>query len=440
MKIPIIITLLVVGAAAGMGWRNHRRWEIARAEHETLVSKAADKGISLASLSSPGRMPTSSGRRETRKTGEALGVEEFATFGKEFGAELERMINDGEVPDGVARTRYMEIAGRLKAADAKSLRALASQLRSDSGIDDSIRRTLILWAMQVLAIGRPHTALDLFSDSYDLLKGARMSDMAIVSPMRNWAMDDPVAAAGWVEEIGGKHPELVSEYAKSELIAGAACNDPGLAFQLIAKLGFAEPGSAFVAVVRAATTPQGRTACLSGLRSYLGDHADAKSRASAKRAMVSLAAAAAGDGFESGSRWITESKLPPDVLQRIPDHLVLAGKNGTDTGRWIEWFGQTIQPETGSRIIGNLAAQWTRDNPQAAGNWLVTAPDGPAKIVSIQAYAETVSTYDPETAAKWAMTLPAGTERDRTLKIIHQNWPPADSAGKDAFAREHEIK
>jgi hypothetical protein len=83
---------------------------------------------------------------------------------------------------------------------------------------------------------------------------------------------------------------------------------------------------------------------------------------------------------------------------------------------------------------------WTRNDYQSAGQWLTTAPDGLVKNAAIRSYAETVSPYDPETAAQWALTLPPGNERERTLRRIHQNWPADDSAAKEAFARKHGIQ
>ncbi len=61
----------------------------------------------------------------------------------------------------------------------------------------------------------------------------------------------------------------------------------------------------------------------------------------------------------------------------------------------------------------------------------------------IRSYAETVSSYEPATAAQWALTLPAGPARDATLRTIYQNWPRHDPAAREAaatFAQQHGIK
>jgi hypothetical protein len=63
-------------------------------------------------------------------------------------------------------------------------------------------------------------------------------------------------------------------------------------------------------------------------------------------------------------------------------------------------------------------SSWTTSDYQAAGKWLAAAPEGPAKISAIHAYAETVAKADPQAATQWALTLPAGNEREETLRRI----------------------
>lgn len=114
-----------------------------------------------------------------------------------------------------------------------------------------------------------------------------------------------------------------------------------------------------------------------------------------------------------------------------------------ETGQWVEWVGQTLPAGQADPNIKNMVRQWTQDDYQAAGSWLATSPEGPAKNTAVRSYAETVSDYDPETAAQWAMTLPPGKDRETTLKAIYDNWPkkdPTAEAAAAAFAKEHGIK
>ncbi len=114
-----------------------------------------------------------------------------------------------------------------------------------------------------------------------------------------------------------------------------------------------------------------------------------------------------------------------------------------EIGQWVEWIARTAPAGKADATIRKLVNRWTNDDHQAAGNWLASAPENPAKNVAIRSFAETVSKYVPETAAQWAMTLPAGEARATTLKTIYKNWPKDDAASKAAattFANEHRIK
>ena len=103
-------------------------------------------------------------------------------------------------------------------------------------------------------------------------------------------------------------------------------------------------------------------------------------------------------------------------------------------------MGATFPPGEGDDSIMKLTSRWTRDDYEAAGEWLVSAPEGPAKTAAIRGYAQTIFKHDPETAMQWIMTLPPSQERDDTLKNILLNWPKDDPIGASAFANENGIE
>ena len=87
-----------------------------------------------------------------------------------------------------------------------------------------------------------------------------------------------------------------------------------------------------------------------------------------------------------------------------------------------------------------MVEEWTNSDYQSAGEWLATTPAGPLKNTAVGTYVEKISSYQPETAAQWATTLPPGQDRDQTFRVAYQNWPGNDAAAKDAFSKEHGIK
>jgi hypothetical protein len=142
--------------------------------------------------------------------------------------------------------------------------------------------------------------------------------------------------------------------------------------------------------------------------------------------------------FETASKWISDANLSPTELDRICGRL--SGGIVEDTGKWIEWLDNILPPGKSDWPIMDMMDTWTSQDYQAAGNWLASAPEGPARNAAIRGYAQTIFKHDPETAMQWIVTLPPGKDRDATLKHIHTNWPKDDPAGKETFAKAHGIK
>lgn len=108
-----------------------------------------------------------------------------------------------------------------------------------------------------------------------------------------------------------------------------------------------------------------------------------------------------------------------------------------NTGRWLEWMSSNLPADRLAEPVAALVREWTRQDYQAAGNWLAAAPESPVKHAAVLAYAGAVAEYEPQVAGQWAMTLPPGPVREEALKTIYQNWPVDDPVGAAAFAREH---
>ena len=89
--------------------------------------------------------------------------------------------------------------------------------------------------------------------------------------------------------------------------------------------------------------------------------------------------------------------------------------------------------------VENLVGQWTQQDYQAAGKWLAAAADGPAKQAAVSTYAGTVAEYEPQTAVQWALTIPAGEQRQSTFEAIYQNWPKADAEAAAVFAKQYGV-
>jgi len=412
----------------------------ARERHTRLVAEAAGLGLSM-DPKNPGKIlrATKRGAREDSELIAHQTAKEIIAFAREMKAIEE----SGEEPDAKTQERITDIIERMTSLDAAQLKIVIAEVRAAPDLDDEMRVGIIGFSIMTLSTDNPRAALAIYTESADLFKDKFMGEHVISTSLDNWAKDDPMSAIAWVKENGKKFPELISDDAKNGLIAGAATNDPKLAFQLIGELGIENSSDAVRKIFSAATSPEQRGATLSALREHLATVNNPEHhREIEKQALHELARSVSQQGFDSASTWVATADLTPSEVRAFADGLHGSVKNA-DTGKWVEWIGEALPDGSGDVSIRSLVNNWTQTDYQAAGTWLADAAAGPAKNPAIRAYAETVSKYDPNTAAQWALTLPPGEDRDQTLQQIYQNWPKQDEAGKQAaetFKQEHGIK
>ncbi len=440
MKTPIAVTVAILASGAGLGWNAHHRLATLRLTHEQLLATAAQLGIGF-DPAHPGEPLNLAKRgRQSREFGEHLAAAEFIAFAQDMAAYKEA---GGNQLDGPMQQRLIEFMDRMMALNSAQFKALIVEVSANPDLKDEIRQDLLGFSIMTLANEQPQAALAIFTESAGLFTDAGIGGRVLATALACWAKDDPIGALGWVHKQGGKFALLIGESTKLGMISSAALQYPKFAFKLIAELSLNDPEHAIQSVVDAADSPQQRSATLAGLRSYLATVTDDAARELvASRVLHGLASGSMGDGFEAASQWLNSVRLTPAELVNFAAGLSPQPKS-TDSGRWIEWLGTALPPDQAGERIRIFVSIWTQNECEAAGLWLGSATDGPAKNMAIRAYAETVASYQPEVAAQWALTLPAGDERDATLKQVLANWPKTDAAAIEAaaaFAKENGIE
>jgi hypothetical protein len=433
MKISIAASILILLLAALFGFHGHHQLFTVRENHDKLVASANQLGIAVdpSHPSTPVRI-TKREREDKEADAKAVAVELI-----DYVREMEANEKKGGTADEAQQKRQMEIMDRMMSLDSAQLKILIAELRAAKDLKDETREALIDLSLFMLSNDSPQAALALLTEPSDLFKGTGMDSNVISSSLAQWAKDDPLAALEWVRNNSAKFPDLITEGAKHGLIYGTAIQDPKLAFKLIGELGLEDPSQVVTRIAAAATTPEQRTATLAALREHLANLKDEKARKDLSDSTVrEFAQNISKEGFEAGSQWITAAGFTPAELESFAGGLNDYGENG----RWIEWIGENLPPQKAANKIESMVRGWTQSDFQAAGNWINSVPDGPTKNTAIRSYAETVSEYEPETAAQWALTLPPGKDRDSTLNRIYENWPKDDPAAKEAFKQQHGIK
>jgi hypothetical protein len=416
MKISIALSILILVAAAALGWHDHQRLEMIQEQHGRLVAKAAALGSGLDSSRRIKSIRFNKRERESKDLSGKTVVAEFIALAKEFEAVEEK---GGFMSDEME----MRLVDHMASLDPAQLKIFIAEFRADQSFKDQTRQELISHSIMTLADNHPQAALTLYAESCDLFKdNTTISEQIVCSSLAKWARDDAMAALVWVRKNGEKFPEFVTDEAKCSLISGAATSEPKLAFKLLGEFGIESDSQVISGIIGAANTPEQRTATLAALRGHLATLTDEETRTgTAHQAITELARKMVErQSFEAASQWLATAKLSPEELQSFAsglDNNNTAGKQG----QWLEWLGRTLPAGKSDQEIRNIVRNWTRTDYRAAGKWLAATPAGPTKITAIRSYIEVVSKYNPTTATQWAMTLPPGKEREETLKSIQEN-------------------
>lgn len=438
MKASIVISLLILAIGTMLGVNDHRRLVTVRAEHDNLVIVAKNAGILLSSEHSTEGLRLTKHGRDDKEYSARQSAKYFISLVNELAAAEKT----GKPSDEDMQEKVLEAMDRMMSLDAAQLKLLIAEFRSTPDLDDEWRRNLMSFTIMTLASNQPRAALSVIEEYSYMFKDSKTA--LISSSLSKWAKEDPMAALNWLRANSEKFPDIVNEDTKRGMISGAAANDPKLAFSLIRELDIKDLSSSINRIIDATHTPEDRTATLAALREHVASLINPiDSEVTSNLAVIKLAQSAAKDGFESGSKWIADAGFTPDQLKAIGTGAFSYTIKSEDTGKWVQWLGETMPNGKSDEGIRNIVSNWTQKDYQAAGKWLATTPNGPTKEASVRAYAETISKYDPDTAAQWAVTLPTGINRDEALRNIYRNWPKTDEtsqAAAEAFANQHGIK
>ena len=432
MKITIAISVLILAAAAGLGWQIEGRLAAARADEIKLVTEAARLGISMGDAHS-----TRSAKRVRidREAEARLLAIEYIQLAK--ASETDRK------PDEASQTRYRDCFARISALDGTSLKILMAELLASPELDGKKRAEQVVHLLRmVLAKKDPRAALAFVMEHSAALKNADDIEYVISDSLGNWAKDDPIAAVEWMKKNAAEFPAAMKVQARANVFHSTAEKDPRLAFTLIEGLGLnaSDSHSALHTIVTAAATDEQRNDTLAALREYREAHKDdMEARQAADQMVGYFAGGFKKDGFDAGSKWLASAKLSPNELDRFCGELT-GNYDGDERTQWIEWIGGNFPPGKGDQYIIRLIVRWTEQDYEDAGKWLSSAPEGPAKNAAIRGYALTIYEHDPKTAMQWMMALPPDERREHTLRFILVNKLKDDPEAAAAFAKEHGIK
>ena len=436
MKIPFAISLMILAAAAVIGWQIDGRLAAARTVESKLATEAARLGIPAGDA----HATRSATRVRMDRAAEArlLAVEYI-----QLALQLAQASAKGGKLDETSQKHYRDCYACISALDASSLKILIADVLASQDLAEKKRTEEAVYLLRMnLASKHPRAALEFVTEHSAALKNAKDIEGVISGSLGTWAKDDPIAAVEWMKTNAVDFPDAMNAQSRHNVFNSAALKDPRLAFTLIATLGLVHSNifEALHSIVTSAATDEQRNATLAALREFRdANQGDKEVRQAAEQMVGYFSRGFKQDVFKSATQWIASANLSPNELGQFCNNLS-SNYRGDESAQWIEWMGKTFPPGTGDPWVSAMIRNWTNQDYEAAGKWLVSAPEGPVKNAAISSYAWTIFEHDPETAMQWIMTLPPGRDRDNTLKTIYINWPKDDSEGAASFAKEHGIK
>lgn len=412
MKASLLITAIILAAGGLLGWKQQVRLATARGDHQAVSAEAAALGLSPGEIAAAGKPPlaTKTGRIDS-SAGKLAAARDFARELIDFAKEMKEHEKSGQPPDEALQARIMTTLRKFMDLGPEEIKVVIEELRDHPDVDDEMRRGIVGFAVMMMSNEQPESALTLFTESADLVKLDGMAEHVVASALGKLAERDPFAAIDWIRKNSEKHGKLITDQARSAILASALRQDPKSGLGLIKDLGFKDDHSVLQGISGAVRTPEERDALLGVLR------ADPTQKGRLKETLSSIGGQLSAEGFESSQTWLSSAKLSQEDLDTVVGS-INAWNAKSDSGRWIEWMEGKTSGEVLERKTNELVSQWTRQDYKAAGEWIGTLSPGAARTAAIKSYAETVAPYEPEAAEQWANSLPAGKEREELLLKI----------------------
>lgn len=433
MKFSLTTTLVIVTVTALVAWWN--RGEIAIQTHalERIGKEARALGIVVDSPIHPRpNRPQSFRELDTRTLASKL-----ISFAKEIETQPEpgsvTSIDDGE-------QLILDWQRRLLALDAAGMKALIAEINASGNLADGVRQDLLFLVLQTVAESHPLAALEVLADFPDLFKNPDTRANAASAALVNGMKSDPATTVDWYKKNRTLFPGQSGVAVMERLLRGTSLINPKLAFALIGELQIADAESAVVMITNPTRSLAQQGGTLSALREYLATVQDPALRETlAFAGNNTLISGVLRNNIDEGLRWISDGRFTAEEIEADADRC-FRGFTSEEHRKWLGWLLQTYPSEKVlTRIFPQHFSDWVQVDYQAAGEWLAAAEEGPAKTAAAGVYASSVANFFPETAAKWAVTLPPGENRNELLPRIYQRWLKTDPAAAASFAEQNGI-
>ncbi|MBT6398899.1 MAG: hypothetical protein HOK04_03820, partial [Verrucomicrobia bacterium] len=251
----------------------------------------------------------------------------------------------------------------------------------------------------------------------------RSRGSASISAMKGWASMDPVAAKAHLDGLeGGFEKGMLTQ----GVVSGLASADP-------------EAATAYVLELEAAREADGED----GNDRWRGFAVDRQmeeiARAQIQRGMSQatswaeslpegsikssafdrVAESYAQDDPEAAAEWVkshADQEYAERAVREISEEL-----SRKDPAAAVSW-AEELPGDSKTSAMRDAMGRWTREDPTAAGTYLTTMDESPARDAAVSSFAQSYDREDPAVAAEWAGSIGDETLRTQTLESVARSW------------------
>ena len=440
-KTSIVVSTVILALGVTISWQDYQKLAAARASQSQLTANLAEMGTHFERTQGENNVGISKRQRENKEEDHHESSSGIITLIGEITADIK---NGGNFdPASSAKLRSLET--RLKSLDATQWRALFAEIQAGEVFEEYGNSNAILSSM-MMEMGiyfrdsdQPQTILALATQFPALFKDNEKSLEGMSSNLVLLTKEDSTAAVAWLRE---NHVTFLGLAANSDIsndmLSTVAMKNPLVAFQLIDELGIEDRNDSVSYIGQCAENAENRTAIFAALRQYVSGLPEGEERDQALNGGVTgLMGSAMMQGFEVGTEWMTHAGITPDQYVLVFDKLAENGSGFVGASQWIDWLIPHLPQEQVAEKVSDLVTSWVKEDYKSAGEWISHNADGPLKNAAIHAYSYEVAAYEPAAAVAWAMSLPAGENREQALEDVYKNWLKTDAAGREAFGKQH---
>ncbi len=261
-----------------------------------------------------------------------------------------------------------------------------------------------------------------------------------------WAQQDLEAAQKWVESLPAGRTR---EQAMSGIIGTMAQTDPVKAAAILGGVVVTNQNSHQVGMVVGEWIKTDQTAALAWLdsldlrgsarmnvqsqimHSWVNEDAPAASRyamgiqdeKSRQQAISTLISAWGSNDPVAARDWIMNS-LEGDSKNQSLNSLIqsLSYQDHATALQYYQEVTANLAPEAIEKTFGStasrIASSWVQHDPKAAGQWVLSLPEGESRSNSIRSMVDDYGNYDIKGAAEFVNTLALGKERDQAVGAL----------------------